>query len=225
MKLVEIPFAVLRFQYQIARFPLQMIEGQVAARMDDEQPARLLYERSLGTLDAKVGSLLGDSDLQKRGNAMVERSNALGRATQLDAAAGEKRQQADETLEATRDDVVTDLKEARSATEQQVVEARSTAEKRKRIAEESAEKRAAAAKKQADNAAAEKVDSLETARRQDEARIQESEKRAARAVDAKLSDARAKRKEATDKLGQADRVEELADIEKQKRKSERASKS
>src|SRR4051794_38211137 len=118
MKLVEIPFAVLRFQYQIARFPLQMIEGQVAARMDDEQPARLLYERSLGTLDAKVGSLLGDSDLQSRGNAMLERSNALGRAAQLDTAASEQRQQADETLEAARDNVVTDLKEARSATGQ-----------------------------------------------------------------------------------------------------------
>jgi hypothetical protein len=29
MKIAEIPFAVLRFQYQIARLPLQLIEDQV----------------------------------------------------------------------------------------------------------------------------------------------------------------------------------------------------
>ena len=48
MKIAEIPFAVLRFQYQIARIPLQLIEDQMAARLYKEAPARLFYERSLG---------------------------------------------------------------------------------------------------------------------------------------------------------------------------------
>jgi len=60
MKIAEIPFAVLRFQYQIARIPFQLIEDQMAARIYSEAPARLFYERSLGTVDAAIGNLLGD---------------------------------------------------------------------------------------------------------------------------------------------------------------------
>ena len=70
MKVAEIPFVVLRFQYQIARLPLQLIEDQVAARLRSEGPARLLYERSFGALDATVGKLLGDPQLEKRGAAL-----------------------------------------------------------------------------------------------------------------------------------------------------------
>ena len=83
MKIAEIPFVVLRFQYQIARLPLQLIEDQVVARLHSEGPARLLYERSFGALDATVGKLLGDPQLEKRGAALVERSNALARPPSL----------------------------------------------------------------------------------------------------------------------------------------------
>jgi hypothetical protein len=145
MKIAEIPFVVLRFQYQIARLPLQLIEDQVVARLHSEGPARLLYERSFGALDATVGKLLGDPQLEKRGAALVERSNALGKAAKLDATATRNREQADAKLEATHDDVVTDINEARDATERQAVEARTNAEQRKLAADEAAEKRAVAA--------------------------------------------------------------------------------
>ena len=156
MKVAEIPFVVLRFQYQIARLPLQLIEDQVAARLRSEGPARLLYERSFGALDATVGKLLGDPQLEKRGAALVERSNALSKAAKLDATATRNRQQADAKLAATHDQVVTDINEARDAAEQQAVEARTKAEQRKRAADETAEKRTVAAKKQADEAAAQR---------------------------------------------------------------------
>ena len=87
MRITEVPFVVLRFQYQIARFPLQLIEQQMAARLTSEAPARLFYERALGALDATVGNLLGDPDLEQRGAALVERSDALRRAAHLDATA------------------------------------------------------------------------------------------------------------------------------------------
>ena len=117
MKIAEIPFVVLRFQYQIARLPLQLIEDQVVARLRSEGPARLLYERSFGALDATVGKLLGDPQLEKRGAALVERSNALSKAAKIDATATRNRQQADAKLAATHDQVVTDINEARDATE------------------------------------------------------------------------------------------------------------
>ena len=85
----------------------------------------------LGALDATVGKLLGDPELEKRGAALVERSDALGRAAHLDATATQKREQADDELKAKRDEALQDLKEARTATAQEVEHARSTAEDRK----------------------------------------------------------------------------------------------
>ena len=221
MKIAEIPFVVLRFQYQIARLPLQLIEDQVAARLRSEAPARLLYERSFGALDATVGKLLGDPQLEKRGAALVERSNSLSKAAKLDATATRNREQADAKLAATHDEVVTDLNEARDAAERQAVEARTNAEQRKRAADEAAEKRAVAAKTQADEAAAQRKKIAETVRYQEEAKIGAAEQRATKAAESKLDDAQAKRGEAARKRAQADRVEELANIEKQKRRSDR----
>ena len=89
MTITEVPFAVLRVQYQIARFPLLLIEQQMATWLPAEAPARLFYERSLGALDTTVGSLLGDPELQNRGAALVERSDAVGHAAHLDAIASQ----------------------------------------------------------------------------------------------------------------------------------------
>src|SRR5262245_9891523 len=100
MSLNELPLAVLRYQYQMARVPFQLIEDQLVARMDPEAPARLLYERSLGALDATAGKMLGDPELEKRGAALARRGDALGRAAQLDATATQKQRQADDQLKA-----------------------------------------------------------------------------------------------------------------------------
>ena len=50
MKIAEIPFAVLRFQYQIARIPLQLIEDQIESCVLAMQNVRfdLLRLRSAG---------------------------------------------------------------------------------------------------------------------------------------------------------------------------------
>ena len=100
MEITDVPFAVLRFQYQLARLPLQLIEEQVVAGMSSEAPTRLFYERWLGGLDAAVGKMLGDPDLEKRGAALIERSDALRRAAQLDATATQNQERADDELKA-----------------------------------------------------------------------------------------------------------------------------
>lgn len=81
MKITEIPLAALRLQYRIARAPLRLFEQRVLTRVDSEAPGRLLYERSVGVVDAAVGNALGDPEVGKRGVALVERSEALGEAT------------------------------------------------------------------------------------------------------------------------------------------------
>jgi hypothetical protein len=97
-------------------------------------------------------------------------------------------------------------------------EARSSAEERKRAAEEAAAQRTAAAK-QADDVAAQRKNSAEAAKREEQARIRANEQKAAAAAESKPDDAQARRRKADIKRAHADRVEELAGIEKQKRQS------
>ena len=80
MSIIELSLQVLRMQYRLARFPLQFIEDRWIARMDAEAPARLIYERSLGGLDAAVGGVLGDSTLRRRGAALARRSEVRAEA-------------------------------------------------------------------------------------------------------------------------------------------------
>ena len=222
MRIIDAPQAVLRFQYRIVRFPLQIIEERVVARMGSEAPARLFYERSLGLLDAAVGNALGDFRLAKRGGALAERSDALRRAAQLDAAADQARQQSSADLKAKSDRAIEEQQDARAAKEREVEEARSSAEERKRAAENAAAQRTAAAKKQADDVAAQRKNSAEAAKREKQARIRVNEQKAAAAAKSKLDDAQARRTQADNKRALADTVEELAGLEKHKRQSKRS---
>jgi hypothetical protein len=225
MKVTTVPFAVLRFQYQLVRLPLQLIEDRVIVRLGAESPARLVYERSLGVLDATVGHVLGDPKLEKRGSALAERSDTLARAARLDAAASQKEMHADAELQAKRDKAINDQRQAADDKERAVEEARSEAAERKRAAENEAQKRTAAAKRQADDVAAQRKNSLEQSKRDAQARSEAAEQKVTAAADAKLRDAQAKRSEAGSKRAQADRVEALADAERRKRQAARASKS
>ena len=91
----------------------------------------IVYERSFGLLDAVVGNALGDWWLQKRGDALAERSDALRRAVQLDATADQARQQSNADMKTKSDKAIEDQQEARAAGEREVVEARTAAEERK----------------------------------------------------------------------------------------------
>ena len=224
MKIIDAPIAVLRLQYRIARFPLQLIEDRVVSRMGSEAPARLFYERSLGLLDAAVGSALGDARLRMRGSALADRSDARGRAAKLDATAEQARQQSGADLKAKHDHAVEEQQEARAAKDRAVEAALNSAEEKKREADEAAAKRTAEAKQQAADIAAQRTNSVEKAKRDEQARIQAEEREAAAAAKSKLDDAQAAREKADIKREQADRVEDLADAEKRKRQAARANK-
>jgi hypothetical protein len=225
MKITDVPFAVLRFQYQIARLPLQLIEERVVARLDDEAPARLMYERSLGMLDLAVGNALSAPEVEQRGAALIERSEALRRAAQLDATADTVREQADVELKTTREQAKREQQKAEQDREREIKEARQTASEKKQNAVQNAQKRAADAKEQADQVAAQRVKAAETARRQEEAVIKATEQSVEKIAAAKLDDAADKAGTAAAKRAQADRVEDLAQTEKEKRQQERAAKN
>jgi hypothetical protein len=224
MRITKVPFAVLSFQYRIARFPLQLIEDRVVGQMDAEAPARLLYERSLGALDAAVGNVLGDQELASRGSALAERSDALSGAARIDAAARRTREHADQKLAAAFEDAGDEQKRARDAEQQKVQATLSTAAERKRAAAETAASHSAAEKKQADVEAAQRLSAIEEAKRGAQSRIKAAENQATASAASKIDDARAKRDRAEGKRAQADRIEQLADDERQNRRAARANK-
>jgi hypothetical protein len=222
MKISDAPLVVLRFHYQLARFPLQLIEDRVVTRIPAEARARLLYERSLGMLDSTVGNALGDPQLAERGAALVERSDALGRAAQLDATAAARKKQADAKLTGAQDAAIEERQEAQAATAREVAEARNAAEDRKRQAAQSAQQKSASAKRRIDDVAAQQKEAVKTANRRVQDRTQAAERAASKASAAKIDDAEDKLIEAARKRAEADRIAELAAAEKRQRQERRA---
>lgn len=220
MKMTDVPFAVLRLQYQLARIPLQVIEEQVVARMDAEAPARLLYERSMGKLDLAVGGALGAPEVERRGAALLERSEALSRAATLEEAADRTMAQADEEVEDARAAAAQVRQEAPADKQDAVKQARVDAAHQKAAAIQKAEDRVASAKKTADKAAAARKDAVEEAKREDKDRIRAAERSAQAVAEAKADDAMDKQAAAATKLAQADRVEQLTDAEKRERRGD-----
>ena len=171
MSVTDLPLAVLRFQYQMATVPFQVMEEQFVARMDPQAPARLIYERWLGALDTAAGMVLGDPELEQRGAALAERSDALGRVAQLDATATRQREQAADELKSKRDQAKQDLSHARATKQRKVTAARTAAKDRKGTAAEAGAKRSAAAKPQADEVAAQRINAAEAATQKGRPRV------------------------------------------------------
>jgi hypothetical protein len=203
MTIIDLPLAVLRFQYQLARVPFQVMEEQFA-RMDPEAPARLLYERWLGALDAAAGMVLGDPKLEQRGAALAERSEALGRAAQLDTAATQQQEQADDELKAKRDKAKQDLNQERATRQRVVTGARNAAEDRKGTAAKAAAKRAATAKQQADGVAAQRINAAEAAKREERAKSRAGQENVTKAAESDLKDAQAKHSDVVTQREQAE---------------------
>jgi hypothetical protein len=217
MSITDLPFAVLKIQYRLARLPLQMLDETVFGRMESDAPARLFFERSLGMLDVTIGNALRAPEFEQRGAELIERSDALRRAARLDAAASENIKAAGSNVRASREKAAQEREDARAEKESTVKNARDEAQNRKRNAVANAEKRIVTGKKRADEAATQQEEAVEAAKREELAISRAAEQNATAAADAKLEDAQDKRDTAASKVAQADRLEELADSEKERR--------
>jgi len=214
MGITDFPRAVLRFQYRVARMPLQLVEDRVLARMDDEAPARLAYERALGAVDGVVGHALGDSALKMQGDAMATRSKALSRAATLAADAATQREAAAEDLSQQAREAAARKDEARANKLDEARDARSAAARRKKQAIEDVAERVDTAKQRADQSAARKRQSVDAATEREKSRIGAVEGAKLAAADAELRDAADKRKGAAAKRLDADHLDDLAEAEK-----------
>ncbi|MGE2832739.1 IF2 family translation initiation factor [Mycobacterium sp. SMC-4] len=219
MKITDLPFAVLRLQYRLARVPLQLIEQRFVARMDAEAPPRLYFERAVGTVDAAAGSLLRDAKLEESGINRIEKAAVLGEAARLDDLAAQQKQQAEDELAERRERAASAPEEARQEAQERISEARLTAEQRKQQTAQEAAVRAEQAKKQVDDAAEQKVAAVEKTRRNVENRSRAVENTKVSAAKEELEDAADKQRTAGKARQHAERLDELSDVEKEKRQA------
>ncbi|MDJ0395335.1 hypothetical protein QMK17_18565 [Rhodococcus sp. G-MC3] len=216
MNVLEIPLSILKFQYKLVRIPLGIFEAKVVDTLDPEAPARLAYERTVGSLDKKVGSILGDSETAQRGADQVKHADDLARAVKLEAQADAAEAAADAKLRTARETAENERVAAESAAQQAAQDARATADKRKAQAAEQADEKAAADKKKADDLAASRAASAREAEAKQKARIGKVEKAAAAPAESELADAAEHQEQAEDKKAEAERIEKLFLVEKNK---------
>lgn len=218
MNITTLPKAVLRLQYQLVRFPLGVIDQQIRARVDDDAPVRLIFERSLGALDATVGQLLGDPALTDRGTTMKVRSETLGRAVDLEARAEATEQAAEAAVEEEVEDARATQQKARQNRERAVAGAKADAAERKRTAAANADTAKSAAQKRADDAARKRVQTAEAKKRAKQDTISAAEHAVVADAEEQHDQAREKAGAAASLRARADQVEDLADAEKRSRK-------
>jgi hypothetical protein len=143
MRIMEMSLTALKFEDYLVRWPLMFGEQQMAARMDPEEPAVLLYERSLGMLDAMVGSALHTPVLTQRGALLIERSDSLRGAAQLDSEASNSWRRAVADPREVGTAAESEGKSAREQKAERINQARADAQGRKRATADDAENRTA----------------------------------------------------------------------------------
>lgn len=225
MAITDLPFALLRIQYRIARTPLQLLEHSLIARMNTEAPARLLFQRAFGSLDATAGNLLRDGNLEESGIARIAQAAALGEAMRLDEEAEQKQQQASDELQQKREQAASAPQQARQEATERVKNARETADQRKAEAAQNAAQRTAQAKQRIDESANQKVQAAEKAKQSAQNRSKAAQNAEEAVAEAQLDDAADKRKAATGARAHAERLDDFSDAEKQKRQAARNSDS
>jgi hypothetical protein len=74
MNVLTVPRTVARLEYSALRLPLTLTENQVGRLLEEDSALRLGFEKALGNLDARVGRLLGDPVLTRRGATLSRRA-------------------------------------------------------------------------------------------------------------------------------------------------------
>lgn len=220
MNLTDLTRSAAKMPYIVARLPLGLVEDQVVVRyLDNASPARIGYERFLGSVDKIAGRLLDDDGISRRGQALLRKTDFLAKAEELDAKAEARRARADDDLHAVQGQAVQARAQAQREKYEKVSAAEEQEQKDKQKAEREAKARAEAGKNEAEQAAKKRTEDAEGAKQTEHKRIAAREDRATVPPKRQLSDAADKRNAAKDRQQEADRLEQLTEAERNARKS------
>ncbi|HEY0561370.1 MAG TPA: hypothetical protein VGD03_13880 [Frankiaceae bacterium] len=215
MNVLTVPRTLATYEYAMLRIPLTLVGNQVVARyLEEDSPVRLGFERTLGSLDATAGRLLGDPSLAQRGEALKRHADVLATAARLEEKAAERTQQADAELTQARQQAERQRREASQQAQAEAAQAVEKQRAQRAAAEKKAEQRTRAAATAADREKAAKVRAEQQQLDASVTAIDSRTKARTAAPKAELSDAVEQSQQAAAEQRTADRLGQLADSQK-----------
>src|ERR1700710_65153 len=112
MALTNAPRALARFEYRLLRRPSLFVEQRYLSRLPEDHPRRLLVERALGSLDTWAGRVFSDPEVSSRGQLLLEGSETLRQARELEEDAERRRKEAESQLEQEKEQASQERREA-----------------------------------------------------------------------------------------------------------------
>lgn len=219
MNVLSMSRSVVALEYKALRYPSQLLETRVvAARMSQESGLRLAYERLLGALDSKAGSLLADQALTHRGRALTRRADVIEKAVSLEAEAEQRKATADEELRTRTRKAQSQRAEARKTRRNDLEQAEADKLKAQAEADRKADERRRAERKAVADKAHRKLEAEKKRAEKQAARIDQQTAAVTAAPKAQLSDAVEDTKAAVSRKTDAEELARLAEQEKLSRK-------
>ena len=113
----------LRIPYSLARAPLSVLDMYLLRRLPDSSRVRVTFTRGLAGLDAAAGRLVGDPQLERRGDAASEQIDATERADQAAAKADALRADAKQAKQAGANEAKSRRKKAAQEERERIADA------------------------------------------------------------------------------------------------------
>jgi hypothetical protein len=223
MNVLTLPRSVAALEYKALRLPATLLQSQVVVRfLDEDSKLRLGFERTLGTLDEKAGSLLANDTLTERGRVLRRRSEILTKAVELEEVAEQRKMAAEATLREGSKKADQQREQARKAQRENVQETLRDEQADKQRAGREAKARATAEKKRIEQQARAKAQAVTAQLDSQEARIDATERARTAAPTAQLTNAVQEKRTADAERAKAERLNDLATAERESRRAARS---
>ena len=209
---------VIALPYELARLPLALVDDNLLSRLPETSGPRVALDKTLGSADKLAGSLLGNQVIAQRGAERIERSQKLVTAARLEKEADARREMARKTADSGRQKAAQKRKAAQDRAVASVTDAAAAEARGKQEAKAKAAQTAAAKKAAADKRAASRTSTVEQRKGRVESAAESKQAAARRKAKAELDDARETQKAATEARADAERLSDLTEVKKQKRK-------
>lgn len=206
-------------EYSMLRLPLTVLENRVVGRyLDEDSRLRLGFEKTLGTLDAAVGRLVGDPELTRRGARLSHKSQLIEKAVTLEQKAEQRKQEAGASLKEANADAERKRTAAQARVQAEVKTIRQEQQSAKQAAAERAEAEARAREKDVERRTEAKLQAAGTRAAEQVERIAQRTQARTAKPKAQLQDASDLAQDAHKERDAAERLHTLAEEEKARRK-------
>jgi hypothetical protein len=218
MNVLTVPRTVAALEYKALRLPATVV-GSAVARLDEESRVRLAFEKALGNVDAAVGRLLSNEELTRRGTALSRKAEVLENAVALEEKAEQRKAAADQALQEQKSAAADQRRQAEKDKVEQTRRLREQEKAAKQAVQDKADAQEKAAAKAVQAKAQAKIDAERDRLAQTEARIEQRTAERTAAPKAQLSEAVQRKQDADSERAAADRMAQLADLEREKRQA------